>query len=158
MFGNTSAVTIAAGSELDISGGISVGSPIVAVSGTGSTGSGAIVNTAGTNMLTGPITLAGNTTIGANAGQLTLSGVIGDNGHSYGLTLVGGGTFVFSGGSGNTYAGATTLVAGTLELSKTFQNAIPRDLIIGNGVSTALVQETVSDQIYNGATVTVNGG
>ena len=156
VFGNTSAVTIAAGSELDISGGISVGSPIIAVSGTGSTGSGAIVNTAGTNILTGPITLAGNTTIGANAGQLTLSGVIGDNGHGYGLTLVGGGTFVFSGGSGNTYAGATTLVAGTLELSKTVQNAIPAALIIGNGVSTALVQETLSDQIYNSATVTVN--
>ena len=156
VFGNTSAVTIAAGSELDVSGGISVGSPITAVSGTGSTGSGAIVNIAGANTLTGLITLAGNTTIGANAGQLTLSGVIGDNSHGYGLTLVGGGTFVFSGGSGNTYAGATTLVAGTLELSKTVQIAIPAALIIGNGVSAALVQETLSDQIYNSATVTVN--
>ena len=135
VFGNTSAVTIAAGSELDVSGGISVGSPITAVSGTGSTGSGAIVNIAGANTLTGLITLAGNTTIGANAGQLTLSGVIGDNSHGYGLTLVGGGTFVFSGGSGNTYTGATTLVAGTLELSKTVQIAIPAALIIGNGVS-----------------------
>ena len=61
--------------------------------------------------------------------------MIGDNGQGYGLTLIGGGTFVFSGGSGNTYTGATTLVAGTLELSKTVQNAIPAALIIGNGVS-----------------------
>ena len=61
VFGNTSAVTIAAESVLDISGGISVGSPITAVSGTGSTGSGAIVNIAGANILTGLITLAGET-------------------------------------------------------------------------------------------------
>ena len=79
VFVNTAAVTIAAGSELDLSGGISVGSPITVVRGTGTTGSGAIVNTAGTNILTGPITLASNTTIGVTAGQLTLSGAIGDN-------------------------------------------------------------------------------
>ena len=124
VFGNTAAVTIAAGSELDLSGGISIGSPITVVSGTGTTGSGAIVNTAGTNILTGPITLAGNTTIGANAGQLTLSGAIGDNGLGYGVTLVGGGTFVFSGGSSNTYAGATTL---DRRDARTVQDARERD-------------------------------
>jgi autotransporter-associated beta strand protein len=156
-FINTVAVTIGAGSELDLSGGISIASPITSVHGTGTTGNGAIVNIAGTNILTGPITLAGNTTIGTNAGQLTLSGVIGDNGLGYGVTLAGGGTFVFSGSSSNTYTGTTTLTTGTLELSKTAQNAIASSsLIIGNGVSTALVQETTSDQIYNSAVVTVN--
>ena len=65
VFGNTAAVTIAAGSELDLSGGITVGSPITAISGTGTTGGGAIVNTGGNNILSGPITLASNATIGA---------------------------------------------------------------------------------------------
>ena len=156
-FINTVAVTIGAGSELDLSGGISIASPFTSVNGTGTTGNGAIVNIAGTNILTGPVTLAGNTTFGANAGQLTLSGVIGDNGLGYGVMLLGGGTFVFSGVSSNTYTGATTLVSGTLQLSKTAQNSIAGSaLIIGNGASTALVQETTSDQIYNSATVTVN--
>ena len=71
------------------------------------------------------------------------------------MTLVGGGTFVFSGSSSNTYTGATTLVAGTLELSKTNREAIPAGLVIGNGVSKVLVQETASDQIYNSTTITV---
>jgi len=156
VFGGTTAVTIGAGAELDLSGGINISSPISAMSGAGTTGNGAIVNTAGANVLTGPITLAGNTTIGVNAGQLTLSGAIGDNGLGYGLTLAGGGTFILSGGSPNTYGGATTLVASTLDLSKTVQNSIPGALVIGNGVNAALVQETSSDQIGNSATVSVN--
>ena len=124
VFGNTAAVTIAAGSELDLSGGISIGSPITVVAGTGTTSGGAIVNTGGNNILSGPITLAGNTTFGAGAGQLTLSGAIGDNGHGYGVTLTGGGTFVFSGTSANTYGGATTLNAGH---ARPFEDAQCRD-------------------------------
>jgi autotransporter-associated beta strand protein len=45
--GGTSGVTIAAGAELDLSGGITVGAPITAVQGTGTPGSGAIVNLGG---------------------------------------------------------------------------------------------------------------
>ncbi len=82
--------------------------------------------------------------------------MIGDNGLGYGLTLVGGGNFVLSGGSSNTYAGATTLVAGTLDLSNTSGYAIPGALFVGNGVNTALVQDTANNQIYHSATVTVN--
>ena len=155
VFANTTSVTIAAGSELDLSGGITIASPLTSVAGTGSTGGGAIVNISGINALTGLITLAGNTTIDVGAGQLTLSGAIGDNGQGFGLTLVGGGTFVFSGPSSNTYAGATTLVSGTLELSKTNANAIPAGLVIGNGANQVLVQETASDQIFNSSTLTV---
>ena len=155
VFANTTSVTIAAGSELDLSGGMSIASPITAVAGTGVTGGGAIVSLSGSNLLSGPITLAGNTTIGDNAGQLTLSSAIGDNAKGYAVTLVGGGTFVYSGGSSNTYAGATTLSAGTLELSKTNASAIPAGLFIGNGVNQVLVQETASDQIDNSTTVTV---
>ena len=54
VFGGTAAVTIAAGSELDLGGGISIGSPITSVAGTGTTGGGAIVNTGGNNILIRP--------------------------------------------------------------------------------------------------------
>src|SRR5262249_15343214 len=87
--GNTSAVSIAVGAELDLGGGIDVGAPFTTVQGTGSSGSGAIVSTSGTNVLSGAITLGGGTAIGVNAGQLTLSGAIGDGGNAYSLTLIG---------------------------------------------------------------------
>ena len=63
--------------------------------------------------------------IGDSAGQLTLSGAIGDNGLGYGLTLVGGGTFVLSGGSNNTYAGATTLRPGRSNFRKPSRTRSP---------------------------------
>ena len=78
--------------ELDISGGLTVGALITSVEAAGTTGVGAIVNLGGTNSLTGDITLAGETTIGVKAGQLTLSGVVDDGGNTYGVTLAGGGT------------------------------------------------------------------
>ncbi len=78
--GNTSGVTIANGAELDLGGGLTIGAPITSVQGAGTTGSGAIVSTGGTDALTGAITLAGGSAIGVNSGQLTLTGIINDGG------------------------------------------------------------------------------
>ncbi len=129
--------------------------PITSVQGTGTTGTGAIVSTSGTNTLSGAITLADDTTVGVNSGQLTLSGVIDDGGNVKGLTLVGGGTLVLGGSAANTYTGTTTVNAGTLELSDTGGVAIAGPLVVGNGTSTVLVQETASNQINAFLPVTV---
>jgi autotransporter-associated beta strand protein len=147
--------TVASGAELDISGNITVGEALT-VSGTGTSGAGAIVNMSGTNSLTGPITLAADSTIGVSAGQLTLSGVIGDGGNGFGLTEVGGNTLVLGGSAANTYTGTTTVPSGTLELSDSAGVAIPGNLVIGDGVHTALVQETAANQIADTATVTIS--
>jgi len=130
----------------------------------GSATPGSLVLSGGTLETTATFTLNANRgiTLGSTGGTmdpvsgttLTYNGIVAGTAGLGPKTLSG--TLVLGGGSGNTYAGATTLFAGTLELSKTAQNAIPGALIIGNGVSTALVQETLSDQIYNSATVTVN--
>jgi autotransporter-associated beta strand protein len=70
---------------------------------------------------TGPVTLSGatrtlNVAIGSTVSteKLTFSGAIGDGGNGYGITKTGNGTLVLSGN--NTYSGATTISAGTLQI------------------------------------------
>jgi MYXO-CTERM domain-containing protein len=86
----------------------------IRVGGTGVGGLGAIRSLAGVNALTQPISLAGDTTIGVDAGTLTIAiGFYGDgtlNGSS--LTKVGNGVLNLSGSS--IYTGATSLQGGKL--------------------------------------------
>lgn len=86
----------------------------IRVGGTGVGGLGAILSLAGVNALTQPISLAGDTTIGVDAGTLTIAiGFYGDgtlNGSS--LTKVGNGVLNLSGSS--IYTGATSLQGGKL--------------------------------------------
>jgi autotransporter-associated beta strand protein len=65
--------------------------------------------------VSGPVTLFGNSTVGANTGNAgTISGKITQNGATYGLATQGGGTIVFT-NTGNSYGGGT-VVGGTLQL------------------------------------------
>ena len=59
----------------------------------------------------GTTTLTGNASFNA-VGLLTLSGVVGENGASYGFTKLGAGTLTLS--NANTYTGATTINVGTV--------------------------------------------
>jgi autotransporter-associated beta strand protein len=69
----------------------------------------------------GPATLTGNRTITSQVGttvggkNLTFSGAIGDGGNNYGITKEGAGVLLLSGA--NTYAGTTTVNAGTLSIT-----------------------------------------
>ena len=101
------------GATLALQGNLTVGEHLHAV-GAGVGGLGAIRSLAGTSVLNQNIGLDGDTTIGVDAGILTLSGrVYGDGGlNASGLTKVGAGTLVLSGTSLHT--GATILQGGKL--------------------------------------------
>jgi len=89
--------------------------------------------------------------------SLTLSGVLGG---IVGFTKNGAGTLVFSGPASNTYLGTTTVNAGLLQLMKDgiifSATAIPGNLVIGNGVSSATVQNIYGIEIADTATLVIN--
>ena len=69
------------------------------------------------NLGSGAVTLGGNRTVTVNANTLTVGGAIGDGGNGYSLTKAGNGTLALGGAS--TYTGATTVNAGTVNLTGT---------------------------------------
>src|SRR5689334_14813717 len=91
----------------------------------------------------GPLTVSGAINLNANtltnnvtssAGRIEIRGVISGSGD---LIKNGTGTLQLAGSSGNTYSGATTVNAGTLELNKSVGDAIPGPLVIGDGTGGA---------------------
>jgi autotransporter-associated beta strand protein len=108
--GNT---TVSSGGILDLNGQ-TIGAEAVVLSGNGTTGVGALINSGSAASLGGAVTLNANTVIGA--GNITLSGGVGQSG-TRSLTKVGTGTLVLSGNS--TYAGRTTLSEGNIDITGT---------------------------------------
>ena len=146
--------TVEVDSELDISGsGFTLTNPFTLVS----TGN-AIVNQSGNNTLSGAITLSANATIDVAATDtLDLSGII-SGGAGYGVTKTDAGTLEYSGGSINTYSGATTVDEGELSLSEPANIvAVPGDLIIGDGTDTALAIDNAGGGIASTSNVTIDG-
>jgi autotransporter-associated beta strand repeat len=109
--------------------------------------------TASTNQFTGPVTLQADTTIACDTnGIMSLSGIIGGPG---GLTKHGAGTLQFLGSAANTYAGATLVSNGKLELGKTNAVAVPGALTITGPNSTSLVRLLLPEQIADQSVVTL---
>jgi fibronectin-binding autotransporter adhesin len=105
---------MASGSLLQLQGAITTLSEVMAISGTGIAGSGAIENigsgsTGAVNTLAAPITLYGDTTVSVDAGQLTLSGIISG---AAGLTKIGSG--ILADTNNNSYTGITNVNSGVL--------------------------------------------
>jgi autotransporter-associated beta strand protein len=97
--------------------------------------------------------LGGPISVGAG-GELDLDGALTG---SAGLTVSGGGKVGLGGSASNTYAGTTVDDGSTLVLSKSGGAiAVPGDLVIGDGTSAAMVQDTASNQIATGSSVTIN--
>ena len=71
------------------------------------------IGTKDLNMGTGAVTMNANRIVTVNGGNLTVGGII--SGSSLGLTKAGVGTLIL--GGANTYTGATTVSAGTLQTS-----------------------------------------
>ncbi len=131
------------GSTLALQGGISLGEHLHLL-GSGVDGQGALRSLSGNNALTltyggsgsGPgFCFDGNTTIGVDAGTLTVTGFYEDAG-SFGLTKVGNGTLHIN--STNTYTGPTTVNVGTLRLGNGSNNANlanAADVVVASGAT-----------------------
>src|SRR5581483_4367929 len=120
----SAATTVAAGAQLQLSGGITATTGPVTLAGTGISGDGALLNLDGDNTLNAPVTLASDVTVGTTAGTLVLGQAISDGGKAFGVTVtgtirvLGGFTLEFAGTTANTYTGMTTVISGVLALNQ----------------------------------------
>ena len=113
-------------------------------------------NSAGANIISNNITLAPVNQIIDVTNSLTLSGVL--SGAS-GIIKNGPGTLLFNGPGSNIYGGTTTVNAGVLQLAKAFSppaTAIPGNVIIGDGVSSATVQNIYYNELADTSNITIN--
>jgi fibronectin-binding autotransporter adhesin len=138
------------GGTVDLNGGILILSGNVIAGGPAVTNS-AIHDTAGG----GHIDLGGATRLFtvATGDQLEITPPITGSG---GLTANGAGTLLLDGTNPNTYSGATTASAGTLDLDIAGGGAVPHDLTI-SGAST-IVNEQLSNQIADNSNVSLSTG
>jgi autotransporter-associated beta strand protein len=121
---NSGTTTISPGGQLQLNGTTKPLTNIAEqlfINGTGIINDGALLNFAGNNVWSGPITMNANSSngasIGANVGTtLNVAGVLGDTGSAESVTKVGPGTLVFSHQGGNTYHGQTIIDNGILEI------------------------------------------
>lgn len=157
----TGVVTVANGAMLTLSSASPMttsASKTITLSGTGMSNQGALNNESGNNTWTGTVTLVGNSTIGFNGGNMSLSGpllltsyaaTLGGNYDGYltgtisststtgSLIKTGLGTVTVSGN--NSYTGNTTVSGGTLAItSNTALGATNSGTTVTNGGSLAL--------------------
>ncbi len=126
--------SVAAGATLQVQGNTTVSGEALTLAGSGVNDSGALDGVSGNNTWAGPITLAGTTFLAADAGTLTVSGVIGQAQAGSGLAKTGSGVVALS-GQGNTYTGPTQIDDGT------FGFATPKGMAsvhIAQGTATVL--------------------
>ena len=153
--------TVSSGAALELSGGISIGAEALSLSGSGISSTGALRNISGNNAYGGVISFAGATTIGSDAGTLTLSSGSSITGTNTNLTFVGAGnttindaiatgtgtltkngTGTLTLGGSNTYTGTTTISVGALTASN----------------ASALGSTTGGTTVSSGAALQLSGG
>ncbi len=156
--GSTYGNIVASGAALQLQNNISVTEGSFTVSGSGIGSTGAIRNISGNNTLNAALNLNASSTLGSDAGTLTVTGDVnlgssqtltatgagnlnlaGALNGSSGVTVAGTGTLTYSGTSSNSYTGSTLINSGTLQLNKTAgTNAIAGGTVtIGDGVGAA---------------------
>jgi autotransporter-associated beta strand protein len=146
--------TVSSGAALELSGGISIGAEALSLTGNGISSTGALRNIIGNNAYGGVISLAGATTIGSDAGNLTLSSGSSITGTNTNLTIVGSGNITINDaiatgsgtltkngtgtltlGGSNSYTGATILNTGNISFSTTAALANSSSLSMANATS-----------------------
>ncbi len=166
-FGNAgTTTTVLDGAQLQLQGGITVGTEKLRLSGTGVSDSGALESVGGLNTWQGLIILAqdggflpattapANVAIGAllsdSADQLVLAGVLDDGARTLGIDKVGPGTVVLS--NSNTYDGVTTVSAGALRIQN---NGALGNTPSGTVVSTGAALELDGDPLGFGSNLSI---
>jgi autotransporter-associated beta strand protein len=167
--------TASSGAALELSGGISIGAEALSLTGNGISSTGALRNISGNNAYGGVISLAGATTIGSDAGNLTLSSGSSITGTNTNLTFVGAGNITINDaiatgtgtltkngtgtltlGDSNSYTGATTLNTGNISFSTTAALTSTASLSMAN--ATALIYTGGSGSLDRAITVTSGTG
>ena len=105
-------VLVAAGSALELQGGVNLPAVEVSISGTGVANSGGLCSISGTNSLPGVLNLTNNLQITTSSGTLSLGPIQG----SYNVTKTGTGTLTLSANSSSLFSGSITVSAGVIEL------------------------------------------
>lgn len=156
--GATSLVTVSSGATLMVSGGFTTDRNVT-LNGTGVGGNGALLNEAGTNILSGTITLASAASISVASGTLSLTNAAAINMSTFDLTFNNPGSATISGG----IAGSgvfTKTGAGVLTLSSA--NSFSGDKIISQGainVQNATALGSAGNiTVSNGAAFEIQGG
>ncbi len=160
-FGVDSAITVVSGATAQVQGGITGGSNLLFLSGSGAANAtGALENVSGNNSYPGEIELTGDTTISSDSGTLTLGGAItgaGDN-----LTIAGDGQVTLS--AVENYSGNTIVNSGTLALTGvntgTPANGVLNSpsIIVNNGATLSLGQNDTIGYSVGRNVVTLNDG
>jgi autotransporter-associated beta strand protein len=153
--GSTASGTmVSSGASLVLQNSIGITNEALTLNGPGEPTWGALDVESGTNSWAGPITLNANSTLDAyvSGAALRINGPITGVG---GPEFFGAGVHYYDGGNANTYAGTTTVDAGTtLLLNKSgFDVAVPTNLVVNGTVRLLIV-----NQIANTSDVTVNAG
>jgi fibronectin-binding autotransporter adhesin len=141
---STSSVTVSSGAALQLSGGITTAAAVPTTltgSGVSAAPNGALENVSGNNTFTGPITLAGVTSIGSDAGTLNLSST---------ATIGGTGNLTFIGGGNGNIAGAISTGSSTVTVSSS-------GTWTPTGTNTTGTWTFSGANTYTGATFVTNG-
>jgi autotransporter-associated beta strand protein len=145
--------------------GVTVNRPI-SIKGMGPFSAGSLRGAGGSSAFAGPITLAADGSIGADAdATFTVSGVIDDGPNAFKLTKVGPGTVVLT--AANTHKGGTSVEGGTLRVSSDAALGHPAGPVaVHNGASLQFAATLATPRTFNltsgsidapaGVTVTYN--
>jgi hypothetical protein len=175
--GTGNGTIINSGGALGLQGNVTFTGDPVTISGNGAGvyDSGALVNVSGNNTWTGNITLGNTSTIGAEAGGLTISGPIASGNHALTLDVDGGALVTDSGNiTGGTNTTITKTDTGTAILSGNNTNTgnvsvmagvlqVNGNTSLGNGVTTTVSTNATlalggANATYINKNITLNGG
>jgi autotransporter-associated beta strand protein len=140
--------TISAADSLAITSAVAVTGQLTVASGTLELGAGSTLGSAA-------ITTNGALRLNS-AGAMAINNIVSGTG---GLSLRGGGTFTIGGAGANAYAGTTEVSNATLIAGKgAGVTAIPGDIILNAGGTFRYLNNNVSNQIADGASIFIHGG